>query len=86
MNHPDYAEEKTWLDSILGYLRVYETLILKQKKEIDVSVQYSLEHYNDDNAEQFNELNININRQEYLWQKTSDVAKALLKPYFALLK
>ena len=83
MNHPDYAEEKTWLDSILGYLRVYETLILKQKKEIDVSVQYSLEHYNDDNAEQFNELNININRQEYLWQKTSDVAKALLKPYFA---
>ena len=83
MNHPDYAEEKKWLDSILGYLRVYETVILKQKKDIDVSVQYSLEHYNDDNAEQFNELNINLNRQEYLWQKTSDVAKALIKPYFA---
>ena len=83
MEHPDFAEEKRRLDNILGYLRVYNKVILKQRNEIDVSVAYSLEHYNDDNPEQFNELNININRQEFLHQKTRDVAKALLKPYFA---
>ena len=83
MEHPDYAEEKKWLDGVLGYLRAFEKVISKQKTEIDASVAYSLEHYNDDNPEQFNELSININRQEYLHQKTRDVAKALLKPYFA---
>ena len=42
-----------------------------------------MEHYNDDNPEQFNELVININRQEFLHQKARDIEKALLKPYFA---
>jgi DNA helicase-2/ATP-dependent DNA helicase PcrA len=83
VEHPDFAEEKVRLDFILGYLRAYEKVIGKQKGEIDASVTYSLEHYNDDNAEQFNELIINLNRQEFLGQKTRDVAKALLKPYFA---
>ena len=83
MRHPDYAEENERLHKILGFLRVYNNLIVGQKKDIDVSVTYSLEHYNDDNAEQFNELIINLNRQEYLYQKVNEVAKALLKPYFA---
>ena len=83
MEHPDYAGEKEWLDNILGYLRVFEKVINKQKGEIDVSVSYSLEHYNDDNPEQFNELSINLNRQEYLHQKANDIFKALKKPYFA---
>ncbi|MCL2058211.1 MAG: UvrD-helicase domain-containing protein [Oscillospiraceae bacterium] len=83
MEHPDFAEEKSRLDDILGYLHAYNKVITKQRGEIDVSVAYSLEHYNDDNPEQFNELVTNINRQEFLHQKTRDVAKALLKPYFA---
>ena len=81
--HPDYAGEKKRLDYILGYLRAYEKIIVGQRDVIDASVSYSLEHYNDDNPEQFNELSINLNRQEFLHQKTRDVSKALLKPYFA---
>ena len=83
MDHPDFAEEKSRLDNILGYLRAYNKVILRQRGEIDASVSYSLEHYNDDNPEQFNELVININRQEFLHQKARDIEKALLKPYFA---
>ena len=83
MPHPDFAEENERLQNILGYLRVYYNMIIGQKKDIDASVSYSLEHYNDDNAEQFNELIINLNRQEFLYQKVSDVTRALQKPYFA---
>ncbi|WP_139902670.1 RNA polymerase recycling motor HelD [Clostridium thermarum] len=81
--HPEYSIEVERLKYILNYMKAYNEQIIKQKSKIDKDVEYSITHYNSDNAEQFNELMINTTMQENLNQRVKNLSKSLLKPYFA---
>ena len=81
--HTDWLEEHDHLHRILDYLKQYKTEMSKKKVQIDELVDYSLKHYNSDNAEQFTELTLNVNNQEYTNRKLRDTENALIKPYFA---
>lgn len=83
LNHPEYLKEIDRLDYTINYLKGCNENIMKEKQRIDKAVDYSITHYNSDNAEQFNELIINTNIQDSLWQKLKDISKSLSKPYFA---
>ncbi|WP_163193425.1 hypothetical protein [Clostridium thermarum] len=80
---PEYSIKVERLKYILNYMKAYNEQIIKQKSKIDKDVEYSITHYNSDNAEQFNELMINTTMQENLNQRVKNLSKSLLKPYFA---
>lgn len=82
-NHPEYKEEVSRLDYTMEFLENYNSRIINEKLKIDREVEYSVQHYNSDNAEQFNELLINSTLQDSLSQKLKNLDKSLSKPYFA---
>lgn len=82
-DHPDYEKEISRLSYTLSYLTKHNEIIMQNKNKIDKWVDYSVTHYNSDNAEQYNELLINTNIQNSLSQKLKDFYKSLVKPYFA---
>lgn len=82
-NHPEYDSEIKRLSYTLNYLKNYNQKIGNEKSELDKKVEYSITHYNSDNAEQFNELLINTSIQDSLSQKLKNMNKSLSKPYFA---
>jgi DNA helicase-2/ATP-dependent DNA helicase PcrA len=81
--HPEYSIEVERLKFILDYMTTYNAQIINQKSKIDKEVEYSITHYNSDNAEQFNELIINTTMQDNLNQRVKNLSKSLSKPYFA---
>ena len=81
--HAEFQEELDWLNYTLDYLKIYNNTILNQKNEVDYAVDYSISHYNSDNAEQFNELILNSSIQEDLKRKIKSTKMSLDKPYFA---
>ena len=83
INHPEYQREVKRLDYTMDFLENYNSRILEEKLKIDREVDYSVQHYNSDNAEQFNELLINTNIQDSLSQELKNLNKSLSKPYFA---
>jgi DNA helicase II / ATP-dependent DNA helicase PcrA len=83
LTHPDYDIELEKLNYTLDYMKRYNDRITSHKSRIDKEVEYSISHYNSDNAEQFNELIINTTLQENLNQKMKNLDKSLSKPYFA---
>jgi DNA helicase-2/ATP-dependent DNA helicase PcrA len=83
LKHPEYNMELEKLEYILDYMKRYNQRIISEKSRIDKEVEYSITHYNSDNAEQFNELIINSTIQDNLNQKAKNLSKSLLKPYFA---
>lgn len=83
LNHPEYKEEIEKLKYVWSYLKNYNNQIIGEKEKIDKDVEYSITHYNSDNAEQFNELIINTTLQDNLSQKLKNVDKSLSTPYFA---
>jgi DNA helicase-2/ATP-dependent DNA helicase PcrA len=83
LKHPEYNEELDKLEYILNYMKRYNERIMNEKNRIDKEVDYGVRHYNSDNAEQFNELLINSTLQDNLNQKTKNLEKSLIKPYFA---
>ena len=83
LEHPDYNEELERLSYTLKYLKSYNSKIQSKKAKIDREVDYSVRHYNSDNAEQFNELLINTAFQDTLSQKLKNLKRSLVKPYFA---
>ncbi len=83
VNHPDYNNELEKLDYTLKYIKNYNKNIINEKSKIDKEVEYSVQHYNSDNAEQYNELLINSNLQEALEQRLKNLNKSMVKPYFA---
>ncbi len=83
LNHPDYNNELEKLDYTLKYIKNYNKNVKNQKSKIDKEVEYSVQHYNSDNAEQYNELLINSNLQDSLSQRLKNLNKSIVKPYFA---
>lgn len=83
LDHPDYEKEVSRLTYTLEYLRKFNERVMKNKEKIDKAVDYSVTHYNSDNAEQYNELLINTSLQETLDSKVKNLKKSLKKPYFA---
>lgn len=83
LEHPDYTEELERLSYTLKYLKNYNSKVQSKKAKIDREVDYSVKHYNSDNAEQFNELLINTAFQDTLSQKIRNLKRSLSKPYFA---
>lgn len=83
LNHPEYKEELEKLSYVHDYLKGYNEKIAREKQKIDKDVDYSITHYNSDNAEQFNELMINTTLQDNLNQKLKNIHKSLSTPYFA---
>lgn len=81
--HIDFKEEEKYLNYTIGYMRRHRDEIMIEKSKIDSAVEYSLSHYNDENAEQFNELVINQALQYGLKIKEKGVERSLKKPYFA---
>lgn len=82
-DHPDYVTEINRLSYTLNYLTKYNKSVTQNKAKIDKAVDYSITHYNSDNAEQYNELLINTSMQKSLDQKLKALNKSLMKPYFA---
>jgi DNA helicase-2/ATP-dependent DNA helicase PcrA len=80
--HADYAEETGYLRYVAVYMRNYLAELEKQKAEIDTRVEYSLKHYNSDNPEQFTELTLNTEQQDYLSARLAQSRRAVKKPYF----
>jgi DNA helicase-2/ATP-dependent DNA helicase PcrA len=83
LNHPDYNNELKNLSYTLKYINGYNEKVQKEKSKIDKEVEYSIRHYNSDNAEQYNELLINSTLQESLEQRLKNLNKSMVKPYFA---
>lgn len=83
LNHPDYNNELEKLSYTLKYIRGYNENVETQKSRIDKDVEYSIQHYNSDNAEQYNELIINSTLQDSLSQRLKNLNKSMVKPYFA---
>jgi DNA helicase-2/ATP-dependent DNA helicase PcrA len=83
LNHPDYNDELKNLSYTLKYINGYNEKVQKEKSKIDKEVEYSIRHYNSDNAEQYNELLINSTLQESLEQRLKNLNKSMVKPYFA---
>ena len=80
--HDDANVELAQLSYVLSELAAYYEKITAQKKQIDEGVAYSRKHYNSDNLEQFTELTLNVNRQDWLNLRTKLAARSLQKPYF----
>lgn len=83
LDHPEYHKEIDRLNYTINYLKGCNKNSKIEKQRIDKAVDYSITHYNSDNAEQFNELMINTKIQDSLSQKLKDINKSLSKPYFA---
>ncbi|MDR2649848.1 MAG: AAA family ATPase [Clostridiales bacterium] len=81
--HSDWDEENGRLQKILVFLRQYKIAMTQKKLQVDELVDYSLKHFNSDNAEQFTELTFNVSNQEYIERKLKDTENALIRPYFA---
>jgi len=83
MNHPDYKQEKEYLQTVLDY--VHDTLpsLAAQKDELDARVAYAFKHMNIDNPEQFNEMTVNLSLLHGQKTKVAQMEYALDKPYFA---
>ncbi|HEY5561364.1 MAG TPA: RNA polymerase recycling motor HelD [Clostridiaceae bacterium] len=83
IKHPAYKEEAIKLANTTDYLKVYNQKVIDEKYNIDRAVDYSVSHFNSDNAEQFNELLINTNLQYSLEGRLKNLLKSIDKPYFA---
>lgn len=83
LNHPDYENESKRLSLTIDYLKHFDEIINKRKKQIDEYLDYSKTHYNSDNSEQFNELIINETLQGSMESRLKNISKSLNKPYFA---
>jgi DNA helicase II / ATP-dependent DNA helicase PcrA len=81
--HPAFEEEVNRLTYTVDYLKTYKDKIVNEKGKIDKAVDYSVSHFNSDNAEQFNELLINSSLQESLGERLKHLTKSIDKPYFA---
>jgi len=83
LSHPDYNSELEKLSYTLKYINGYNENVKNEKSTIDKDVDYSIKHYNSDNAEQYNELLINSALQDTLSQRLKNLSKSIVKPYFA---
>jgi DNA helicase II / ATP-dependent DNA helicase PcrA len=81
--HPDYREEKDYLDFTLEYLNKYHDYILKEKERIDREVDYNSKHLSSDSSQQFIDLMINTTFQGSMAKKLEDIENAHSKPYFS---
>lgn len=81
--HVDFREEESYLNYTIKYMTGHRDQIKVEKSKVDSAVDYSLSHYNDENAEQYNELVINLALQNGLKSKENGIERSLKKPYFA---
>ena len=83
MNHPEYAHENEYLQTVLEYINDTLPSLAAQKDELDARVAYALKHMNIDNPEQFSEWTVNLSLLDGQKTKVAQMQYALTKPYFA---
>ena len=83
MKHPDFTQEKAYLQGVLEYINSVLPALSAQKDELDARVAYAFRHMNIDNPEQFTEMTVNLSLLSGQKTKVAQMQYALDKPYFA---
>jgi DNA helicase-2/ATP-dependent DNA helicase PcrA len=81
--HPDWDIEEERLNCMLEKLKEHYSSMLSRKGEVEEMLSYSRKSYDNDNAEQYSEMEVYANSQQYFSQKVRDIEKSLSVPYFA---